>query len=350
MNPIAISDAELQTQTPLCPVFGTCGGCTYQHLSYEAELEIKERNLRQLLQNQLGLEEKVFEPIVASPKTYHYRNRLDIAMRRSKGELLMGFQSPSLKKMISIEACPIAMQEISDFIPQLREEAASKFPPDYRTANLVVRTGDDGRVYWGGIGRRSLRLAEENYLWTEIEGRKIFYSLETFFQANLSILPQIIQKLRSLAQVDAETLFLDLYAGVGLFGLCMAEKAAQVLLIEESPASIQLARYNVAHQQWKNVQVRLGRVEEELPHLDISGFRKVIAMIDPPRGGLSPQVAEVLSGTRTLNQLFYLSCHPESLARDLAIFLKKGWQVAKVIPFDFFPRTAHLETLVQLTL
>jgi 23S rRNA (uracil1939-C5)-methyltransferase len=348
MNPTAISALEPLTETPLCPVFGICGGCVYQDQPYEAELRIKEKGLKELLQNRLGLAEKIFEPITASPKNYHYRQRLDIALRRSKGEVLMGFQSPVVKRIVPIESCAIAIKEISDFIPQLREEAVRKFPADYRTANLVVRTGDDGRVLWGGIGRRSLELKEEDYLWTEIEGRRIFYSLETFFQANLSILPAVIQKLRTMAKLDSKTLFLDLYAGVGLFGICLAEQAGRVILVEDNPGSVNLAKYNMAYHKLAHTEIRPARVEEELPRLDLAAYQKTVAMIDPPRAGLSAQVAEALSGTRTLESLFYLSCHPESLVRDLEIFLKKGWKVEKVVPFDFFPRTPHLETLVLL--
>lgn len=357
MNPAAVQEPITAKVTPLCPVFGTCGGCAYQDLPYEAELRVKENNLRQLLKNSLGIADEIVERITPSPKEYHYRQRLDIALRRSKGQVLMGFHSPLIKRMVPIDSCPIALPQVSNFIPQLREEAIRKFPADYRTANLVVRSGDDGRVLWGGIGRRSLELKPADYLWTEIEGRRIFYSLETFFQANLSILPEFIRQLRVLANLDRETLFLDLYAGVGLFGLCLSDQAGRVVMVEDNPGSVNLAKYNIAYHQLKNAEIRLGRVEEELPRLGEENIRgqvlkpvpkKVVAMIDPPRGGLSAQVAEALSSTRTIDSLFYLSCHPDSLVRDLAIFLKKGWRIEKLLPFDFFPRTQHVETLALL--
>jgi 23S rRNA (uracil1939-C5)-methyltransferase len=349
MDPVAIQDSNtLLKEEPLCPVFGICGGCSHQNVPYETELEIKEAHLRKLLKTQLGLEELLIEPIISSPKFYHYRHRLDIAMYRSKGEVLMGFQSPASRRIVPIDACPIAMENISSFIPTLREQALQKLPADYRTANLVVRTGDDGRIFWGGIGQRSLQLKESDYLWTEIAGRRIYYSLDTFFQANLSILPKIISKLRELAGLGPETVFLDLYSGVGLFGLCLSDQAGKVLMIEDAPASVKLAQFNIAYHQLKHVEVRLARVEEELPKLDLSGFKKTVAMIDPPRQGLSTPVAGTLSSMRQLDSLFYLSCHPESLARDLRVFIQRGWKIEKIVPFDFFPRTQHLETLVLL--
>ncbi len=150
--------------------------------------------------------------------------------------------------------------------------------------------------------------------------------------------------------LNSKSLLLDLYSGVGLFGLCLASEAGRVVMIEECPPSVKLAHYNAAYHQLTNAVVRSGRVEEELPRVDISGFEKVTAMMDPPRQGLSAQVAKALSEARYLDQIFYLSCHPESLVRDLAIFIEKGWRIQKVVPFDFFPRTQHLETLAVLAL
>ncbi len=339
---------ESEKETPLCAVFGTCGGCAHQDVTYSKELEIKEGKLRQLLKMKLNFKDEAFDSIVASPKHYHYRQRLDLTLKRSKGEILFGFQSPATRHMVSIETCPIAMKPVADFVPQLRAEACAKLPADYRTANLVVRTGDDGRVLWGGIGRRSLVMKEADYFWTEIESHRIYYSLETFFQANLSILPLVIQKIRSLVKIDKETLFLDLYAGVGLFGLCFAGEAAKVMMIEDCTGSVQLARYNVAQRGLQNVEIFSRRMEDELGRLENNGFKSTVAMIDPPRAGLSPKVSEALSDAKYLESLLYLSCHPESLARDLEVFVKKGWRVERVVPFDFFPRTSHLETLVLL--
>ena len=350
MNPTANSSStELQIETPLCPVFGTCGGCTYQHLSYAEELRVKEQQLHGLFKTELKLPWEVFESIVASPKHYHYRNRLDLEMRRSQRQIMMGFQSPELRKVVPVSSCAIAMEEISDFMPQLEMEAAEKLPENYRTANLVVRCGDDGRVFWGGIGRRSLEMKEEDFLWTEVNGRRVYYSLETFFQANLSILPRVMEIIRSLLPWDQDTLFLDLYSGVGLFGICLADLVGKVVMVEECPGSIKLAKYNIHYHQLSHVEMMPGKVENELPKLTEQAFRKIYAMIDPPRAGLSRQVAESLSASRLIKGLLYLSCHPQSLVRDLKIFIEKGWKVEKIHPFDFFPRTRHLETLVLLT-
>lgn len=334
---------------PRCSLFKECGGCLYQDIPYEEELRLKEIKLKSLLAPGEGAE-TVFEPIVPSPQGYHYRNRLDLTFLRTRtGEYFMGFMPEGQYRILPLESCAIARAEISDFLPSLRNEAIAKLPANYRVANLVVRTGDDGRVLWGGIGRGSLNMKEEDYFWTALRGQKIFYSLDTFFQANLSILPALLDKIEALAHFDRQTVFIDLYSGVGLFGIAFAEQVGKAVLIEESKTSVKIAHYNAAKNTLTNVDIRSGKAETELGAVlgsEISG-RKV-AIVDPPRAGLSPQVCESLGDAKGIDALFYLSCNPNSLARDLRIFTEKKWRMVRVIPFDFFPRTKHLETLVLL--
>ncbi len=351
--PFAFSDKTetLETEEPLCPVFGVCGGCSYQNLTYTSELKVKGEALRKVLLSKISLDGVTVEPVAASPRHYHTRSRLDLTLTRGKDKSIeVGFMPPGSKKILSVESCAIAREEISDFIPELKKQAASILPGDYRTANLVVKTRDDGRVFWGGIGRRSLEMKPQDYLWTELGGRKIYYSLDTFFQANLYILPVLMEKIESLVPESARGLFLDLYSGVGLFGVALADLFKKVMMIEECPASVQMAHYNRAAHGLSHVHVHEGRVEDVLPGVlsKLDAGILPVAMIDPPRKGLSESAAATLAEARRLEQLFYLSCHPESLARDLEFLMVRGWKLERIMPFDFFPRTQHLETLALL--
>ena len=337
--------------TPLCPVFGECGGCQYQHISYDEELRLKQGYLKNLLTGRPNLKEDIFEDIVPSPEVYHYRHRLDLKLLRTKREeIFIGFSPENGFKVIAIDACPIAMRAVSNFIPELKRQAIARLPERYRLANLVVKTGDDGRVFWGGIGRRSLQIKESEYLWTEIQGKKIFYSLDTFFQANLSILPELIKRIQSLPEIwGPQTILLDCYGGVGFFGICLYHLVKKVILIEECPAALKLAQFNRRHHQLNEFEIYSGKVEDQLPQLlQTSANYKKVVMVDPPRKGLSASALNIFTQATEIDWLMYVSCHPESLARDLNSFLKADWQVTKIIPFDFFPRTKHLETLVVL--
>jgi tRNA (guanine-N(7)-)-methyltransferase len=336
---------------PLCPVFGECGGCAYQDLPYEEELRLKENQLKEIFQKELSLSEECFEPIMPSPRPYHYRSRLDLGLRRTGGgDYFMGFMPAEGRRIIPVESCAIAAEEISDFLPELRREAIQKLPADYRTANLVIKTGDDGRIFWGGIGRRSLAMQPADYLWTIVNGKKIFYSLDTFFQANLSILGKVLRQIAKLGLFTREVHFLDLYGGVGLFGISVADKVQKVTIVEENIPSAKLAEHNAAfHGLGGKVGVRSGRIEDELPALFQSNpALPQVAFVDPPRQGLNPKALEILAAGRHLKALLYLSCNPQALVRDLKGFIQNQWTVKKVMPLDFFPKTKHIETLVLL--
>jgi 23S rRNA (uracil1939-C5)-methyltransferase/tRNA (uracil-5-)-methyltransferase len=344
-----VETPTLSEVKPLCPIFGECGGCQYQNISYGEELRTKEAALKEIFNQHLKVDERIFAPIVASPNQYHYRNRIDLRLVKTKtNEVFMGFSPGSRSEVIPAESCSIALPAISQAIPKIKQQVEQTLPPRYRNANVVVRTGDDGQIRWGGIGRRSLVLASDDYLWTKINGKKIFYSLDTFFQANLSILPLVIEQINALGIFEDAT-FLDLYGGVGFFGLCLADQVRRVMLIEENVHSLKVAYHNIQHNQLNNMHIIEGRVEERLNDCLASlspGPR--VAMIDPPRAGLSSEAREIICAAKNLNHLLYLSCHPETLARDLKEFLTNGWEMVKIIPFDFFPRTKHIETLVLL--
>lgn len=331
----------------VCPVFDECGGCQHQDISYPDELKLKEDQLKALFVQQLDISDGVFQPIVPSPQEYRYRNRLDLKLVQTKSkEVFIGFSPQNKHRLIPIEDCSIAREEICKFIPAVKEQAKAKVTDKHRQANLVVRTGDDGRVFWGGIGRRSLELAPDNYLWTEILGKRIFYSLDTFFQANLYILPELMKRLRALPIWDPQAVFYDLYGGVGLFGICVQDLVGKVILIEEVIASLKVARHNVAHHDFKNFFIHDGRVEAVLPPMLETMVQSTnIVMVDPPRAGLSKTTVEMLNRLQNVKHLIYLSCNPESLLENCKD-LKAQWTIREVHPLDFFPRTRHLETLV----
>lgn len=160
---------ECEGTQPLCSVFGQCGGCQYQNITYQRELALKQEYLQELFCSQGMMGTDHLMPIVASPAEYHYRSRLDMKFLKIRdGRTFMGFSPLNGKWMIEVDSCPIAMPAISNFLPRLKQQAIEKIPAKYRNANLVVKTSEDGRVVWGGIGRRSLKLEEKDFY-----GRKL---------------------------------------------------------------------------------------------------------------------------------------------------------------------------------
>lgn len=349
--------------TPRCPYFGKCGGCAYQDLEYESELSLKENQLKELFQKELGLSEEVFLPIVPSPTPYFYRSRLDLSFHRHRDETVLGFMEEGTHRFVSIDSCAIARPEINTFLPALKRLAQQRLPENYRSANLVIKTDQEGKIRWGGIGRRSLELYESDYLWIQIEGKRIFYSLDSFFQANLGILSRFMKSLRSLLSLTPETCLLDLYAGVGLFGVVFADEVREVWAVEENKDAIRLAEFNRRYHNLSRFFIMQGKIEDLLEEVlrNLEG-RPQVAVVDPPRGGLTPRALEELAKAETLSPLIYVSCNPETLVRDLKTFIGippkepdgsasssgRGWKIDRVEPFDFFPRTRHLEVVTRL--
>lgn len=341
---------------PVCPVFGVCGGCRYQDLAYADELAVKQGQVRALFIEGLGLPETTLDPIAPSPSEYGYRTNLDLTFIRTRkdGKYLLGFMKERSKSfLVTVESCPIARPEISRFLPELKAAAAAKFPETKRLANLAVKLGSDGRVLWGGIGKRSLSLPPEAYLWADLCGKRVYFSMDTFFQANTDILPSVRERLLSWTEWDpARTVFYDLYAGVGLFGFLLADRVRRVVMIESEGPSMACARHTREQGGYGNVEIREGRTEVEFPKLLADGMSDdAVALVDPPRRGLSPEALDGIAaaGEAGLNKLFYLSCGPESLQRDLKDLIARGWTVERIGAFDFFPKTKHIETLAFLT-
>lgn len=341
----------MNQELPTCPAFGLCGGCQYQDLTYDEELRLKTIRMREVLRTDITLQDTKFLPAIPSPKLSHYRNRIDLKLlKRRSGDIHIGFSPIERGPVVEIETCPLAMEQIANFIPQLRQEAIAKLPQKYNMANLVVRCGDAEAVRWGGIGRRSTKLEETEYLYTNIGNKRIYYSLDTFFQANLSILPTLRDVLRALPCWSQSAIFYDLYGGVGLFSLMLHDLVSKAIDIEENLQSIRLARWNMMQNHIGNMEVVEGRVEDILPDiLQQTRTDTNIVMVDPPRAGLSPNALDLLNGIPQVKHLLYLSCSLESLARDLHGLIAGGWSIQHIQPFDFFPRTRHLETLTYMT-
>ena len=199
------------------------------------------------------------------------------------------------------------------------------------------------------LGRRSLSLKPEDYFVTHICGREIFFSLDTFFQANLSILPGVMDTLRNMPVWSKDAVFFDLYGGVGFFGLCVHDLVGRVVNIEENVHAVKLARHNIDVNKVPNSELFEGRVEDVLPGmLELESYENNILMVDPPRAGLSPQSVDLLNSLSHVKHLIYLSCNPQTLAENLKRLIAGPWRIVSIQPFDFFPRTRHLETLVLL--
>jgi 23S rRNA (uracil1939-C5)-methyltransferase len=168
-------------------------------------------------------------------------------------------------------------------------------------------------------------------------------SPESFFQINRSVTAELLAYLNTLIVSPVSTL-LDLYTGVGLFAISLNKHAEHVIAVESSAFAVTDAEVNLEQNGIENVELIQGSVEKLLSELD----EKVdIALVDPPRSGCPPEVLHWLS-ENTTQQILYVSCDPTTLARDLKQLTESGWRIEAVQPFDMFPQTFHVETVVSL--
>lgn len=303
---------------PRCPYFGQCGGCQYQHLAYPAQLRLKQKQVRDILQRLGNFSAPPVQATVASPQPYGYRNRIMIRSQwdKFKKGLNIGFVRADSGLVVDVDHCPLAEPAINEQILQVRAN-----PPPKGGLKVVLRVLPPG---W------------------EVPR-------DTFFQNNTFMLPHLIEAVRRRL-LDSQARFLiDAYCGVGFFSLELAHQVERFIGVEYDCQAIKAARQNAVARQVQNGEYITGKTEELLPQL-LRHFspQPTAVVLDPPRTGCRPEALQQLRELRPA-QIIYVSCHPATLARDLKILAAEGfYHLADVTPVDMFPQTQHVECVADL--
>ncbi|MHC1739568.1 MAG: class I SAM-dependent RNA methyltransferase [Anaerolineaceae bacterium] len=339
---------------PLCPHFGSCGGCNYQHLAYCDQLEIKQKIVVDQLKRLAGLVDFPVNHVVASPSPWNYRNTVQFRVSPA-GKL--GYQRANSNAFVEIKECHLPQENINTLWPQLdfdensgidrailREgadadmilglESKQEQPPEFSVdfPISVVYTGPEGLTVFSG----------EEFVVMEVNGRSFKVSMGSFFQANTLQAEAMVKHVLQLAgDLDGKTV-VDAYCGVGLFSAFLAPQVKQLIGIELSESSCN--DYAVNMDEFNNVDLYIGTVEQVLPSLSIT---PEIVVVDPPRVGLDQLVVNAIAKLQP-EKIIYVSCDPATLARDIKRFALLGYSLTGVTPFDQFPQTYHIETVSLL--
>ncbi len=326
-----------QRVQPLCPVYGYCGGCQYQHLEYSAQLEWKTAQVADLLRLQAGLELPVL-PAIASPQTYGYRSKITPHFHKPKDAKVgnIGFlKTGSRSEVCDVKQCPIAMDELNAALPVVRKAVHQAAAQYKRGATLLMRVSE------GSV------ITNNNAVCTEKVGSLTFNFLAgDFFQNNPYILPAFTGYVARQACAEGARYLVDAYCGSGLFALTLAPHFEKVLGVEVSETSADWARANARSNGINHASFLAASAEAIFEQVDFPAEETAV-VIDPPRKGCDLVF---------LNQLFafgparvvYVSCNPATQIRDMAEFDKAGYEVVEVQPFDLFPQTKHLECVATL--
>jgi 23S rRNA (uracil1939-C5)-methyltransferase len=317
---------------PRCAVFGVCGGCTWQHLAYPAQIEAKRAILADALQRIGGVTRSALPEVVPSPDAYGYRARARVIARRGA----VGYRMRGSHATCSVDACPVLVPALEAVLP----EVARRSGGDDVAREWEIAVGSEGRPRVSALDAPA---PDAPAIVLGVGGDRIGLSPGAFGQAN-ALLWDALHAGVVEAAGRGERL-LELYAGAGFFTLGLARRFASVLAVESSPTAAADLRRNLAHAGCGHVQVVEGRVETVLPGLP--GARPDVVVVDPPRRGLPETTARALAALAP-RRIVYLSCDPATLARDVARLGAGGHALTRVRGFDLFPQTPHLEALAIL--
>lgn len=373
---------------PDCPHFGTCGGCQLRHMTYETELAFKRQKVSDALRRIGGLDAEV-PPVLGAADRSHYRNKAQFPVGPGPR---VGFYRERSHRVVDVDDCALQSPAASALATALRRWIKEHNIPPYdeksrkglvrhlfvrsnanrdclaavvvngktlpfeaelveafraavpslvgvvlnenrRDTNVIL--GDGWRTLWGA-----------STLPDTLRGVTFRLSVPAFYQVNHAQTEVLYALAEEFAALTGTERLLDLYCGTGTIGLTMANKCKSLLGAEIVPAAIADAKENAARNGVTNARFVCADAAEVAAELARAGEAIDVAIVDPPRKGLSPQVVESLLKIAP-SRIVYVSCDPATLARDLKL-LSAAYELKQVQPVDLFPRTFHVETVLKL--
>lgn len=355
-----------------CPLFAKCGGCAHQAHAYETQLRVKEAVLRDALSRSRVA---WTGPIARHPSPEEgWRTRASLHVQVGADGVRLGLHEEGSHRVVDIDRClqlspamnrtqravaaalggrpdlarRIQHVDLAESLDggQLVASLETDLPP--AKASSLSALGD-GAPWLTGLGaaagsrhhRTYVSLRGEPYVESTIHGVRLRAHVESFFQANRFLVEDLVDGV--LRHVPPGGDVLDLYAGVGLFALPLAQRAERVRGVEISPRAVEDAEVNVARSGRQNVRVERGDVLEALARWRAEPGERIV--LDPPRTGAGPEVVAAIAA-RAPAAIVYVSCDPPTLARDLEALGRVGYVPQTIEMFDLFPDTFHLETVV----
>jgi 23S rRNA (uracil1939-C5)-methyltransferase len=339
---IGIVAPASERATPGCPVFGECGGCQLQHMDYAAQLTWKRERVVAALQ-EAGFSNPPVEPAIGCDSPWGYRNHMRFSVN---WEGQPGLTARGSHRILPLTACPLAHPRINDALATLAVERLARPQVVIRygvaTGRMLIQpqpAGDaQNRLCAAGLDVRDETIEEE------MGGARFRIRPSSFFQTNTAQANRMSELVLDHMPSGPDVTLVDAYCGVGVFARLLAERAGIVLAIEESASAIRDARWNL--REAPNVEIIQAKVEDVLPGM----VRRLDGLvIDPPRAGCQRPVLDALTARR-VPRVVYVSCNPDTLARDLATLCLKSdaYSLVSVQPLDMFPQTAHIENIAVL--
>jgi 23S rRNA (uracil1939-C5)-methyltransferase len=379
---------------PRCIVADKCGGCQWQHIEYQYQLETKRNLVRENLERIGGFNNpKVLE--VLGGNDLGYRNKVTYPLQLSStGTLKAGYYQKNSHKLVNLNQCPIQDSRLDPLLREIKEDLQNLKYSIYNEKTLKgalrhlgfrigVHTGEmlltlvsttkqlpsiekQAQIWLKrypnlvGValnlnphagntifGQDTFLLGGRIYLREMFAGLKLHLRPDTFFQVNTIVAEKLLEEILKHLNLQGDETIVDAYCGIGTFSLPLAQRVKKVIGIELQETAIEQAQINAEMNNLDNAEFIKGRTEKILANLD---FIPDIVFLDPPRKGCDERVINTLLEKKPA-RLIYISCHPATLSRDLKKLCQDGtYQLDMVQPADFFPQTPHIECAALLSL
>jgi 23S rRNA (uracil1939-C5)-methyltransferase len=377
-----------------CPHYPNCIGCPLSHVPYPEQLLRKRDVVIRALANYPSLVRTEVPPVTAAPHRLGYRARMKLVVRRTRGEIATGLYVPGTHRVIDISSCPVHPRQVNQVLPYLkkkilelgiepydeRDDSGQLRYLDFRysfgqrqlSLTLVTRHRDfpqggalarslsrkfsfidgviqnvnpqRGNVIWGDHYRT---ISGRDTLLEQVGAFTLGFPTGVFSQANPSTAKRLYDTVVEMAALKGHETVLDLYCGVGPISLYLAGNARLVWASDDSTLSIDTAKQNARRNGISNCRFLYGDVAEKLAEAKKALGEIDLIVLNPPRKGVQPPAMEAILNVQA-PKLLYVSCNAISLARDLDKLVGHHYRVRRVQPFDMFPQTEQVETVVLL--
>ncbi|MFA5878894.1 MAG: 23S rRNA (uracil(1939)-C(5))-methyltransferase RlmD [Candidatus Margulisiibacteriota bacterium] len=379
---------------PKCELASRCGGCQIQEMDYQEQLKYKTKKIINS-QERIAKLNCLVLPCIAMENPYHYRNKTQFIVGKLKDKVQIGLYTIYTHNIVNIEECQImhelaalAIKEIRSFINEEQLSIYDELKHQGLLRHIVIRTSfsmnefmvvlvlngldlpnqeklitmlskipgfislayninqDKGDAIYG---HRTKIIWGKEYLTEIINDESFLVSPRSFFQVNpiqTKVLAKVVEDF--IAPIGDE-IMLDAYSGIGLFSLLLSKKIKKITAIESLEEAVIDAKKNAALNKIKNVEFICAKVEDILPDLvETKGFAPDIVLIDPPRKGCEETVLAAIVKINP-KKIIYISCNPDTLARDLMYLANHNYHIEKIQPIDMFAHTMHIESVTLLT-
>ena len=353
-----LKESQLRVKE-LCPYYKECGGCNLLHMSYEEQIKYKQSKIVDIMKKYADINSEVIKQIVPCDRQFHYRNKITL-----KVEEKLGYFKEKTYELIPIEKCLLVNDKINEIIKILNgytdlsniKEVIIKSFTDKETMLIIYLQEDeinanllnylsnhvDNIIVYDSNKKMIKRIGKSNII-ARLKKKQFKIGANSFFQVNMDQTLKIYDKIAEYLSKSENSTVLDLYCGVGSIGLYSVSNYAKLIGVEIVPEAIENAKTNAELNSMGNTKFLVGDTKTILMH---SNYKADTIIVDPPRAGLDKSVIEDIKKINP-NMLIYLSCDPITLARDLKL-LSDLYDVDELIPYDMFPNTYHVETLVKL--